>query len=137
MKQCGVLFVDPEGRAGDHPAALRSAGFLVRELADWPDDDPSLREYQVVVVHVRRAARAPMLAARLRAKRHFDPRVLIAVVDPGATTSERRAAQESGFDALVNADASSRLLMACVLRALRARPELRCLLPPLRQRPAA
>ena len=131
MKQCAVLFVDPEGRAGDHPAALRSAGFAVRELVDWPEDDPSLREYQVVVVYVPRAALAPMLAARLRAKRHFDPRVLIGVVDPAATPAERRAAQESGFDGLVATDASSRVLMARILRSLRARPELRCLLPPL------
>jgi hypothetical protein len=78
-----------------------------------------------------------MLAARLRAKPHFGRRALIALVDPDTPVHDRRSAEASGFDDVVNDCCDSRQLVARILRRLRARPELRCVLPPAFSRRSA
>jgi hypothetical protein len=51
---------------------------------------------------------------------------------------DRREAQAGGFDDIVDVSCDGRLLAARILRGIRARPELRCALPPsLTRRSAA
>ena len=77
-----------------------------------------------------------MTAARMRAKPKFGMRVLIGVMDSAPSAAERRHAMISGFDDIVGESRDSRVLIAHILRLLRARPEHRCLLPD-KKRPAA
>ena len=91
MKQCTVLFVNPDRQQSAHPEAMRGMGFLVDEVTEWPEDDAMVRNYHVVIVRVRKMNGAPMLAARLRAKPHFGRRLLIALVN--ADTPLRRSAR--------------------------------------------
>ena len=128
MKQCSVLFVNPERKALAHPAYLRELGFIVRETPEWPQD-ADVKSSHVVIVRVTAIDGAPMLAARLRAKPHFGRRLLIALVEPETPLHERRAAEASGFDDVLNACCSPRDLTARLLRGIRVRPELRCVLP--------
>ena len=138
MKRCAVLFVNPARQDSGHPTYLRELGFVVHEIDEWPDEDQKVRDYHVVIVRVREAGDAPMLAARLRAKPHFGRRLLIALVAPETPLHERRAAEASGFDGVASHCCQSRDLTARLLRTLRARPELRCVLPPsLHRRSAA
>jgi hypothetical protein len=138
VKQCAVLFVNPVGQDSTHPATLRSLGFLVDDVAEWPCGDGAIRNYHVAIVHVRETAAAPMLAARLRAKPHFGRRLLIALVPAGSPAAERRSAEARGFDDVVNDCCDTRHLATRILRGLRARPELQCVLPPsLTRKPAA
>jgi hypothetical protein len=113
---------------------LRETGFLVTECGDWPADD-ALRHYHVVLVRVPDSEQAPMLAARLRAKPCFGRRLLAALVPADTPLPERRAAEASGFDVVIGEACDCRQLAARLLRRLRSRAELRCLLP--RLRPAA
>jgi hypothetical protein len=131
VKQCGVLFVNVDRKQSGHASGLRAAGFRVHELREWPIDERMVREYHVVIVRVRDIAIAPMLAARLRAKPHVDARLLIALVNTDTMTPERRSAQDSGFDEVLNDTCGSRPLVARIIRGLRARPQLRCAIPPL------
>lgn len=137
MKQCAVLFVNPDRQESVHSQAMRSMGFLVDDLCEWPDDNDIIRAYHVVIVHVRKMNGAPMLAARLRAKPHFGRRLLIALVPPDTTPADRRSAEASGFDDVMNDCCDTRHLTTRILRGLRNRPELRCVLPPVRSRSAA
>ena len=137
MRQCAVLFLHAARKPSAHPAFLRTAGFVVHEVAEWPDDAQTVRDYHVVVVSVRDAAGAPMLAARLRAKRHLDRLLLVALVSAEMTALDRRGAQASGFDDIVDECCEGRLLAARILRGIRARPELRCALPPTLTRRSA
>ena len=136
VKQCAVMFVNPVRERTPHPEAMRAMGFIVHEITDWPADDV-VREYHVVIVGVKDTDTAPMLAARLRAKPHFGRRLLIALVPAGTPPSNRRAAEASGFDDVVNECCDTRLLTTRILRGLRTRPELRCVLPPPERRPSA
>ena len=129
MKQCAVLFVNPDRQDSAHPQAMRGMGFVVDEVAEWPDDNELVRNYQVVVVHVRKMNGAPMIAARLRAKPHFGRRLLVALVAADTPAADRRSAEASGFDDVLNDCCDSRHLTTRILRGLRSRPELRCLLP--------
>jgi hypothetical protein len=129
VKRCAVLFVNPARQESAHPAYLREVGFLVHEIEQWPDEDQRVRDYHVVLVRVREVGQAPMLAARLRAKPHFGRRLLIALVAPETPLHERRQAEASGFDDVVSDRCAGRDLAARLLRRLRARPELRCVLP--------
>jgi hypothetical protein len=129
VKQCAVLFVNPHRQESAHPQAMRGMGFVVDEVCEWPDDNDIVRSYHVVIVHVRKT-NAPMLGARLRAKPHFGRRLLIALVQPDTTVADRRSAEASGFDDVMNDCCDSRHLTTRVLRGLRGRPELRCVLPP-------
>ena len=112
---------------------MRGMGFLVDEVTEWPDDNAMVRNYHVVIVRVREMNGAPMLAARLRAKPHFGRRLLIALVTADTSQADRRAAEASGFDDVMNDCCDSRHLTTRILRGLRTRPELRCVLPPLTQ----
>jgi hypothetical protein len=90
------------------------------------------------VVSVKNVIAAPMLAARLRAKPHADRRLLVALVPAGTEAADRRSAEASGFDEVLDDIADSRQLTTRILRGLRSRPELRCVLPPrVPRRPAA
>jgi hypothetical protein len=129
VKQCAVLFVNPERKHSAHPAYLRETGFIVDETHEWPLDG-AVRNYHVVVVRVPVMNGAPMLAARLRAKPHFGRRLLIALVDPDIPLHDRRSAEASGFDDVLNDCCESRQLAARILRRIRSRAELRCALPP-------
>jgi len=129
VKQCAVLFVNPDRQASVHPAMMRGMGFFVDEVREWPDDNHMVRNYHVVVVHVREMNGAPMLAARLRAKPHFGLRLLVALVPADTPFAVRRSAEASGFDDVMNDCCDSRHLTARILRGLRTRPELRCVLP--------
>ena len=129
MKQCAVLFVNPERKHSAHPAYLRESGFIVHETQGWPEDG-AVRDYHVVVMRVSAMNGAPMLAARLRAKPHFGRRLLVALVDPETPLHDRRCAEASGFDDVLNVSCDSRQLTARILRRIRTRPELRCALPP-------
>ena len=137
VKQCAVMFLNPGGKTAAHPSDMRGMGFVVHEFAEWPDDAAAFRDYHVIVVHVPEIGAAPMLAARLRAKPHFGRRLLIAMVPAGTALADRRAAEASGFDDVVNDCCDSRHLTTRILRGLRARPELRCVLPPVPRRSAA
>ena len=137
MKQCTVLFVNPDRQESAHPQALRDIGFLVDDVTEWPDDNEMVRNYHVVIVRVRKMNGAPMLAARLRAKPHFGRRLLIALVTADTSQADRRAAEASGFDDVMNDCCDSRHLTTRILRGLRTRPELRCVLPPLSSRRSA
>lgn len=137
VKQCAVLFVNPMRQESAHPSYLREMGFLVDEICVWPDDDRRIRDYHVIIVRLRALDGAPMLAARLRAKPHFDRRLLIALVAPDTPLHQRRSAQASGFDDVSDDCCDTRQLTARVLRMLRARPELRCALPPSSNRQSA
>ena len=137
MKLCTVLFVNPDRQISAHPEALREMGFLVDEVTEWPDDNQMVRNYHVVIVRVRAMNGAPMLAARLRAKPHFGRRLLIALVTPEASPTDRRAAEASGFDDVMTDSCDTRHLTTRILRVLRTRPELRCALPPLSSKRSA
>jgi hypothetical protein len=138
VKQCAVMFVNPVRERTPHPDAMRVMGFVVHEITDWPIDQAAVRDYHVVIVRVKDIDAAPMLAARLRAKPHFGRRLLIALVPSSAARTDRRAAEASGFDDVLDDACDSRHLTTRILRGLRTRPELRCLLPPpFRDRPAA
>ena len=137
MKQCAILFVNPDRQESAHPEALRGMGFLVDEVTEWPDDNDMVRNYHVVIVRLREMSGAPMLAARLRAKPHFGRRLLIALVSAETPHAERRAAETSGFDDVINDCCDSRHLTTRILRVLRTRPELRCVLPPLTSKKSA
>jgi hypothetical protein len=132
VKQCAVLFVNPDREESVHSLAMRGMGFLVDAVSEWPDGNDVVRAYHVVIVHVRKMDGAPMLAARLRAKPHFGRRLLIALVPPETNSAERRSAEASGFDDVINDCCDSRHLTTRILRGLRTRPELRCVLPPAR-----
>jgi DNA-binding response OmpR family regulator len=131
VKQCAILFVNPDRQDSRHPEALRSMGFLVEEVTEWPDDNDMVRNYHVVIVRMREMSGAPMLAARLRAKPHFGRRLLVALVAAETSHAERRAAETSGFDDVMSDCCDTRHLTTRILRVLRTRSELRCALPPL------
>jgi hypothetical protein len=137
VKQCAVMFVNPVRERTPHPEAMRAMGFVVQEITDWPTEDAAVREYHVVIVRVKDIGTAPMLAARLRAKPHFGRRLLIALVPASTSPPNRRAAEASGFDDVVNACCDTRHLTTRILRGLRTRPELRCVLPPPERRRSA
>jgi hypothetical protein len=133
MKQCSVLYIGTAKQRSDVPFHLRQYGLVVREHEAWPDDEQVLTGCEAVIVHVD-ALTGPCVAMRLRAKRRFGRRVLIGLVGREVTPSERLAAIAGGFDEILDHDAAARTLVACILRALRRRPEYRCRIP---RRPAA
>jgi DNA-binding response OmpR family regulator len=118
-------------------AVLENCGFRVTESHDWPDDWRAVLDHQIVIIRIKSMNGAPMLAARLRAKRHFGRRVLVALVMESITSQERLSARTSGFDEVLDDGATGRQLVARILRHLRSRPEYHCFLPPDRDRPAA
>jgi len=135
MKQCAVLYIDPRKQPSGHHVVLKRIGFVVQVTSTWPDDD-SLLAADVVVVRVH-LARAPMVAARLRARAGFGRRLLIALVPSTVSRTERRAAIVSGFDDVATERSAPRELGIRVLRQLRARVDADCVLPQDGKRSAA
>lgn len=135
VKQCAVLVINVDGRDTPHRVALEKAGFRVVETCEWPDDGV-VGAFQVVIVLLRQVETLSMLGARLRAKAHFGRRVLIAVVAGEVPAGQRRGGIDSGFDDVVPDGSESRVLLARILRQLRARPEYRCFLPDPKRRAA-
>jgi len=135
VKQCAVLIVNCSGHEIAHRQALLRRGFRVDEMAEWPSDDV-VTQYEVVVLVLRELDSVAVVAARMRAKPKFGNRVLVGVTRLPPSGTERRHAVVSGFDDVVGQSNDSRILVARILKRLRARPEHRCLLPD-RKRPAA
>ena len=134
MKQCSLLIVNGTERQSPPREALEHRGFRVTELKEWPADDAVL-DAQVVIVALRSVDAICMLAARMRAKPRFGRRVLIALL-PAVTAADRRMAIGAGFDDVCAESGGVRMLIARILRLLRARPEHRCFLPELKRRAA-
>lgn len=135
MKQCAVLVINTDGRESIIRATLEKVGFHVVQTAEWPADEV-IRGFEVVIVLLRPMQAVSMLGPRLRAKPHFGQRVLIAVTPEPTSPQERRAGIGCGFDDVVGESRDARLLVARILRQLRARPEHRCFLPDLKRRAA-
>ena len=135
MKQCAVLVINTDGRESIIRATLEKVGFRVVQTAEWPADEV-IRGFEVVIVLLRPMQAVSMLGPRLRAKPHFGQRVLIAVTPEPTSPQERRAGIGCGFDDVVGESRDARLLVARILRQLRARPEHRCFLPDLKRRAA-
>jgi len=129
VKQCAVLYINAGRRSSPHTRLLSRLGFDVRETHAWPEDEGDVMRYQVVVVRLEDVSEAPLVAMRVRTKRHFGRRVLIGLVPAYTSPAERRVAQSAGFDDVVNEDTEPRLLAARLMRTLRQRPEYRCFLP--------
>ena len=135
MKQCAALYIDPRKQPSGHHLVLKRIGFAVRVTSTWPEDDALLAaDVVVVLVHL---ARAPMVAARLRARAGFGRRLLIALVPSAVSRTERRAAIASGFDDVATERAAPRELAIRVLRRLRGRADSDCMLPQDGKRSAA
>jgi DNA-binding response OmpR family regulator len=135
VKQCAVLVINTDGRESIIRATLERVGFRVVQTAEWPADEV-IRGFEVVIVRLRPMQAVSMLGPRLRAKPHFGQRVLIAVTPEPTSPQERRAGIGCGFDDVVGESRDARLLVARILRQLRARPEHRCFLPDLKHRAA-
>jgi response regulator RpfG family c-di-GMP phosphodiesterase len=135
VKQCSVLVINNTGRESVYRLTLEKVGFKVVETCEWPTDD-TVVGFEVVIVHLRDMTTVSMLAARLRAKPHFGRRVLIGLAPAVPTPEQRRSAIGCGFDDVVSESQNPRLLLARLLRQLRARPEHRCYLPDLKRRAA-
>jgi hypothetical protein len=127
-KQCSVLVVNCSGRETAHSQSLLRRGFRVVETVEWPADDVIL-QYEVVILVLREVDSVSILAARMRAKPRFGQRVFIGVTSTPPSAAERRHAVLAGFDDVVGESGDSRVLIARILKRLRARPEHRCLLP--------
>ncbi len=128
MDQCSILYVAPLSNFEEARAVgLRSLGFKVETSEDMPASETVAR-YHAVIVRAGDERDLPMLAARLRAKRHFGRRVLVALVPDGMPARHRRDVVLSGFDHTLPDTCGARDLAATVLRLLRPYPEYRCLL---------
>ena len=138
MDQCAILFMGPASSLEETRAAsLRTLGFRVDLSDDWPGGE-DLSQYHAVIVRAPHDRDLPMLAMRLRAKRHFGRRVLLALVPDEMTDRAKREAVVSGFDHTLPATCGARDVAATILRLLRPYPEYRCLLrQPGRRRRAA
>jgi hypothetical protein len=138
MDQCAILFMGPVSSPDEaRAAALRALGFRVDRSDEWPGGE-GVSHYHAVIVRPVHDRDLPMLAARLRAKRHFGRRVLLALVPEGMADRHKREAVLSGFDVTLANTCGARNLAATILRLLRPYPEYRCLLRlPGRRRRAA
>jgi hypothetical protein len=135
VKQCSVLLVNSGNRS--YAEQLRQMGFAVREMPEWPDDDRVPLDFEAIVIGLRNLARAPIDAARIRAKPGFGRRVLMAVVPHGTPAEVCREGRAAGFDDVVLETFDSRTFAARMLNRMRTRPELRCTLPSGERRRAA
>jgi len=129
VKQCTVLFINPDRRNLPYLMNLERNGFLVRDIHEWPDDETT-RSAECVVVILRDVGAAAMVAARLRAKPLFGRRILLGIVPAETSAQDCRAIAASGFDEILVDPCNARILLARLLRRLRERPEFRCLRPP-------
>jgi hypothetical protein len=138
MDQCAILFLGPACSSDEAQAsALRALGFRVDQSDEWPAGD-GFSQYHAVIIRTRHDRDLAMLATRMRAKRHFGRRVLLALVPEGLADRSKREAVLSGFDFVLANTCGARDLAATILRLLRPYPEYRCLLRlPGRRRRAA
>lgn len=126
MAQCSILYVSAHSE--ETPvAALKALGFHVDQGAEVPGADV-LSNYHAVIVRTDVGSVLPMLAARLRARRYFGRRVLVALVPETMADRLKREAIHSGFDQALVDTCGARDLAATILRLLRPYPELRCIL---------
>jgi DNA-binding response OmpR family regulator len=135
VKQCSVLVINISGTETRYRLPLERVGFRVVETGEWPEDE-MIRSFEVVIVLLRDMKNISMMAARLRAKPYFGQRVLIAVAIDASSMEDRRTLIGCGFDDVLNESHEPRLVIARILRQLRARPEHRCFLPDLKRRAA-
>ena len=135
MKQCAVLVINTDGRESIIRATLEKVGFHVVQTAEWPADEV-IRGFEVVIVLLRADAGGFHARATPPRKTAFGQRVLIAVTPEPTSPQERRAGIGCGFDDVVGESRDARLLVARIIRQLRARPEHRCFLPDLKRRAA-
>jgi DNA-binding response OmpR family regulator len=134
VKQCSVLVINISGTETLYRLPLERVGFRVVETGEWPGDE--IRAFEVVIVLLRDMKNISMMAARLRAKPYFGQRVLIAVATDPPSIEERRTLIGCGFDDVLNESHEPRVVIARILKLLRARPEHRCFLPDLKRRAA-
>jgi hypothetical protein len=135
VKQCSVLVINASGMETRYRLPLEKVGFRVVETGEWPGDH-MIRAFEVVIVLLRDMNNISMMAARLRAKPYFGQRVLIAIAVDTSSIEDRRTLIGCGFDDVVNESDETRVIIARILRQLRARPEHRCFLPDLKRRAA-
>jgi DNA-binding response OmpR family regulator len=135
VKQCAVLIINGRDQQTTLAQEFERRGFRAVETRQWPEDDV-VQGHEVVIVVLRHVNTMCMLAARLRAKRGFGQRVLIAVSPTIPDSSDLRDGLVSGFDDVLAESCGARTLLARVLQRLRSRPQYRCILPD-RKRPAA
>jgi hypothetical protein len=128
VKQCAILIVNSNRQRTPHRRALEQRGFRVVETAEWPEN-LVIHQYEVVIIVLHNMETVCNLAARMRAKPRFGLRVLIGVTPTAPSAEDRRNAIGAGFDDVVGESRESRVLIADILRLLRARPEYRCLIP--------
>jgi DNA-binding response OmpR family regulator len=114
---------------------LEKVGFRVVETGQWPGDE-MIRSFEVVIMLLRDMKNISMMAARLRAKPYFGHRVLIAIAVDTSSIEDRRALIGCGFDDVLAESHEPRIVIARILKQLRARPEHRCFLPDLKRRAA-
>lgn len=126
MAQCSILYVTARSE-GTQVGALKALGFHVDQGEDVPAAE-TLSGYHAVIVRADVGSGLPMLAARLRAKRHFGRRVLVALVPEAMADRVKREAIHSGFDETMLETCGARDLAATILRLLRPYPEFRCIL---------
>ena len=126
MTQCSILYVT-SFRNGTQVDALTALGFHVDKEQDLPATW-AMAGYHAVIVHADAVPSLPMLAARVRAKRHFGRRVLLALVPDAMADRDKREAVHSGFDDTLPDTCGVRDLAAAILRLLRPYPEFRCIL---------
>jgi DNA-binding response OmpR family regulator len=131
VKQCSVLVINIRGTETPYRLPLERVGFRVVETDQWPGDE-LIRAFEVVILMLRDMKNVSMVAARLRAKPYFGQRVLIAIATGMSSINDHRTLVECGFDDVVNESHDSRVVIARILRQLRARPEHRCFLPELK-----
>jgi DNA-binding response OmpR family regulator len=136
-KPCAVLIISPRGALTPLKRLLDASGFATELLDALPADDAKLLEHEALIVELTAVDSAPMVAARFRAKPRFGRRVLVGVVSADTPARDRFAALAGGFDDIVDPRRGHRALTATLLKHLRRRPEFRCLIPPMRKRPAA
>jgi DNA-binding response OmpR family regulator len=134
VKQCSLLVVNCNHRETPYRKELERRGFRVTEVKEWPADEVVLDAEGVILV-LRDLGTICMAAARMRAKPRFGRRILVALV-PAVSAADRRTAIGAGFDDVISESGGPRVLIARILRCLRARPEHRCFLPDLKRRAA-
>jgi CheY-like chemotaxis protein len=127
VNQCSVLFLKPCCRVETQIAALRSLGFSVTATDELPPAE-ALTRYHAIVCGAMPETSLTMMAARLRAKPHFDRRVLIALVAATVTERDKRDAVNAGFSCVLPEDCTARDIASAIITFLRRFPEYRCLL---------
>ena len=127
LSPCSILYINSAASPLTQSQALRSLGFHVTESVETPPAD-SMERYHGVIVRAASDCPLPPIANRLRARPHFDRRVLLALVAPAVSVRDQRDAVDSGFDAVLPEECSARDLAATILGLLRKYPEHRCLL---------